>query len=84
MTLRLKNLMNNQDFDLVLTDIVMPGTTDGIALSKYIAKHLPETQVLFMTGYSEQLEVELDANKLIRKPFSTFDLASKISEALAR
>ncbi len=79
-----KRLANNEHYDLVLTDIVMPGTTDGIGLSKHIAKHLPETQVLFMTGYSERLEVELDANRLIRKPFSTFDLASKISEALAR
>ena len=77
-------LAENQTFDLVLTDIVMPGKVDGIALSKHIARHLPITKVLLMTGYSEQMDAQLDTDKLIRKPFSTEELAAKISTSLAR
>jgi len=70
-------------YDLVLTDIVMPGKTNGIALAQFILDALPDTRVLCMTGYSEQLDEQLDSDMLIRKPFGTSDLANRIRLSLS-
>ncbi|MCK5923485.1 MAG: response regulator, partial [Methylococcales bacterium] len=75
-------LKKQPHFDLVLTDIVMPGKVSGIELARYITDHQPKTRVLYMTGYSDKLNAEIDTNNLIRKPFSTTGLASKVSETL--
>jgi len=60
--------------DLVLADIVMPGSIDGLTLAAKIRKREPKLRVLFMTGAvledSEYL-AEITRNRLVlRKPFS--------------
>ncbi len=75
-------LDQKQEFDLVITDIVMPGHTDGIALMEHVRQHHSHTRVLCMTGYSEHIEAKLDPTLLLRKPFSTRDLALKVSHLL--
>lgn len=42
--------------DLILSDVVMPGEMDGVALAKHIRQTWPEQRLLLMTGYAEQLE----------------------------
>jgi two-component system NtrC family sensor kinase len=42
-------------FDVVLSDIAMPGSRDGIALGAWIRAHRPELGVVLMTGYAERL-----------------------------
>lgn len=42
--------------DLVLSDVVMPGEMDGVALAKHIRQTWPEQRLLLMTGYAEQLD----------------------------
>jgi CheY-like chemotaxis protein len=59
--------------DLVLADIVMPGSIDGLTLAAKIRQREPKLPVLFMTGAvpedSEYL-AEITRNKLVlRKPF---------------
>lgn len=77
-------LQQGQHYDLVLTDIVMPGKINGITLAHHILDTLPDTQILCMTGYSEQLDEQLHADMLIRKPFSSADLASRIRLSLSK
>jgi signal transduction histidine kinase/ActR/RegA family two-component response regulator len=48
-------LLREQDFDLVLTDVRMPGERDGIALAEWIVAHRPGLPVILTTGYSEHL-----------------------------
>ncbi len=43
-------LLDEQKFDLLLTDIVMP-EMDGIELAQHCAAVCPETQVMFITGF---------------------------------
>ncbi len=78
----LEMLQQNEHYDLVLTDIVMPGKVNGIALADFIGINYPETRVLCMTGYSEQLSEDFDQELLIRKPFGTADLAARIQQGL--
>jgi signal transduction histidine kinase/ActR/RegA family two-component response regulator len=42
-------------FDIVLSDIRMPGSTDGIALARWLREHHPRLPVVMMTGYSAEL-----------------------------
>lgn len=61
------------DFDLVITDIVMPGM-DGIALALRIARDVPSLPVLLMTGYSAERQRAHNLDELIcrviTKPFT--------------
>jgi two-component system cell cycle response regulator CpdR len=72
-------------FDLLLTDIRMPGM-DGIALALAAARDHPELMILLMTGYADQRERAhgLDAliHDVIAKPFSLGDIRKAVAEAL--
>ena len=62
-----------QDFDLVITDLGMPGMS-GWELSKCIKQRKPEIPVVIITGWGAQLEAEnLKENKvesILTKPFN--------------
>ena len=71
--------------DLLLTDLVMPEVGGRVA-AETITRVRPDTRVLYMTGYSDDAEiqegVEASRFKLLRKPFTREDLAAKIREVL--
>ncbi len=60
-------------FDLLITDIVMPGM-DGIALALKVARDRPQLPILMMTGYSAERQRAHNLQELIcrviTKPFS--------------
>ncbi|WP_420607011.1 cell cycle two-component system response regulator CpdR [Novosphingopyxis sp.] len=73
-------LLKAERFDLLLTDIVMP-EMDGIELAQHCGKVSPDTQVMFITGFSG---VTLRAGqavpraKLLSKPFHLRDLVLEV------
>ena len=77
-----EKLAAGTDYDLVLTDIIMPGTVNGLALYSRINADYPDIKVLCMTGYSEQVDDVLSDKHLLRKPFQGEQLASKLRELL--
>ena len=72
-------------FDLLVTDIVMPGM-DGIELALKVAKDRPDMAILLMTGYAaeRQRAHNLDelTHRVIAKPFSLRELCDAADEAL--
>lgn len=74
--------VGEQRFDIVLTDIRMPGM-DGIALLKHIKEIRPQVEVIMITGhgdYSLAIEsLKLDAVDFITKPLDNdaLDIALK-------
>jgi signal transduction histidine kinase/CheY-like chemotaxis protein len=78
---------SNCSIDVLLTDIIMPGM-NGRELAERIRDSHPQTLTIFMSGYTsdiiEQQDVAGDSFGFIEKPFSSIDLARKISEALER
>ena len=73
-------------FDLLLTDVVMPGRLNGKALADEVARRWPATRIVFMSGYSDNALTEdgrLSAGVLLlSKPFRKADLASIVRRAL--
>ena len=65
--------MNNNDFDLVFTDIKMPGM-DGLEVTERIKERCPWTPVVVITGYgTEDNEAKasvLGASGFVRKPLT--------------
>jgi two-component system cell cycle response regulator CpdR len=73
-------LIENERFDLLLTDIVMP-EMDGIELAQKAATIAPEMRVMFITGFAA---VALKAGKaapeakVLSKPFHLRDLVAEV------
>lgn len=45
-----------QDYDLLLSDVQMPGSMDGVSLAERIAKQRPELPILLVSGYVPEPE----------------------------
>lgn len=73
-----------QDFDLVLTDLVMPGAVDGSALVRLVAQRWPSLRVLVTSGFSGGPEPEEEGMAILRKPYRKADLANAVRTALVR
>ena len=72
--------------DLLLSDILMPGT-NGYELADELTAGRPETKVLLMSGYRDKVLTESTGRgpshaPLLRKPFTQYGLVSKIEELL--
>ncbi len=74
-------------FDLMVTDIVMPGL-DGIELALKVAKEQPETAILLMSGYAMERQrahnLEALVHRVIAKPFSLQQICEAVDDALGR
>ena len=73
----------NSSFDLLVTDIKMPGIS-GKKVAEYFVQKNPQSYVLFMSGYTEDKEL-LESIKqaevaFLQKPFTYLQLLSKIKE----
>ena len=75
-------LTQSQPFDLLFTDIVMPGGMNGRELADIAVKMRPEMKVLFTSGYTEQAITHhgrLDPGvQLLSKPYRRQQLAEKV------
>jgi two-component system NtrC family sensor kinase len=81
----LRLLDADKKFDLMLTDVVLPGK-NGRELASEVERRRPGTKVIFMTGYSRNAIVHhgrLDpGTALIQKPLIERVLAQKIRQIL--
>lgn len=81
---RALELLESQEFDVVVLDVLMPGL-DGIATLREIKKNKPLVEVVMLTGHAS-LESGLEGMKLgafdyIMKPISIDELIEKIRQA---
>ncbi|HEY0963518.1 MAG TPA: PAS domain S-box protein [Pseudomonadales bacterium] len=73
------------EFDLVLSDVMMPEMSGPEFSEVWLARH-PRAKFLFMSGYfdSQTLNDKLTGKTLIQKPFKPADLLQQVSRILAR
>ena len=81
-------LKREDGFDLLFTDVVMPGGLNGRQLADEAWKLIPGLHVIFTSGYAESAVVQHGRPDqrvhLLKKPFRRRDLAMKVRDALAQ
>ncbi|MBI1301695.1 MAG: response regulator [Alphaproteobacteria bacterium] len=83
----LEALNTEKHYDLLLTDIVMPGL-DGVELAQKANEKRPEIKIMFITGFAGMAMKHMPKNsdeeaKLLSKPFHLNDLVEKVDALLA-
>jgi PAS domain S-box-containing protein len=77
---------SGEDFDLLFTDVIMPGGMNGRQLTEEMAKRRSPLKVLFTSGYTENAIIHqgrLDPGvHLLAKPYRKADLATMVRRAL--
>jgi CheY-like chemotaxis protein len=79
-------LLQDPSIELLITDVVMPGTLQGPTLAKGAREHRPDLPVLFMSGYPREAAIhgnglhEQDIN--LMKPVGMRDLAAAVTQLL--
>ena len=76
----LKLLEAGTKIDLVFSDIVMPGTIDGVGLAREIGSRYPSLPVALTTGYSDAAIAAPPSLRILRKPFDAEALKDFIKD----
>ncbi len=84
---RALSLVAAQPFDLVLTDLKMPGA-DGFEVLRAVKARAPDTEVVVMTAYATVADaveaMKLGAYDYLQKPFDPDDASLLVARALER
>ncbi|WLH66259.1 histidine kinase famiy protein [Pseudomonas sp. FP2309] len=80
------SLLERMPYDLVFSDLIMPGTMNGAALAREVKRLYPHTRVLLTTGYAkdslERTDIQVHEFELLPKPYQHADLLTKIRTLL--
>jgi len=76
-------IIGRKIFDLVVSDIVMPGTMDGAELAREIRRRNPDLPVLLVTGYSQAASSAAGDFSVLRKPFGIAELSRMAARIIA-
>ena len=81
------DMMERQNYDVVLTDIRMPGLT-GVDLLARIKNTAPDAVVILLTGYAS-LETAIESLRLgahdyLVKPSSSLDIRNSVAQGIER
>ena len=83
----LKILENDQEtFDLILTDLVMPNI-GGVAIISIVKQKHPDIPVIAMTGWGDEPEIlasEAQADMVLGKPFKLDELEISIKQLILK
>jgi len=69
-------------FDLVLTDVIMPGLFDGFELAEFVKDVAPRTKVIVVSGYDRANGARTDIDLFIDKPTTAHHLRREVARAL--
>jgi signal transduction histidine kinase/CheY-like chemotaxis protein len=75
--------IGRQAFDLVVSDVIMAGPMDGVALARAIRERKPGLPVLLVTGYSPAASGRNAEFATLRKPFQIADLSRTVARMIA-
>ncbi|WP_342643336.1 ATP-binding protein [Rhodoligotrophos ferricapiens] len=82
----LRHLASEREFDLVLSDIIMPGGMNGLELAEQVNRRYPKLPIILVTGYSDAVRAQQQVNgaPLLRKPFTLELLQEAVLSVLPR
>jgi PAS domain S-box-containing protein len=81
----LDKLQTNGSYNLIFSDILMPGSVGGLELARIIREHHPDVLVLLTTGYSKSAqEAVREGFPIVQKPYDLGELSTAVRELQAR
>jgi signal transduction histidine kinase/ActR/RegA family two-component response regulator len=70
--------------NILLSDIVLPGTMDGVTLARKVRELLPGVHTVLATGYSDAADrARADGFVVLQKPYETAELTQAVARARA-
>ena len=73
-------------FDVLMTDVQMPGPADGIDIAVHARRRNPDISVLILSGYSPRLKERLDALRLnvisFAKPYDMDEVMATLNRLM--
>ncbi|MFM7785353.1 MAG: ATP-binding protein, partial [Gammaproteobacteria bacterium] len=75
-------LLGSQRFDLLFTDVVMPGAMDGLALAREARRRWPAMPVLLCSGYTAGLDEGNGGFPVLDKPYRERQLRAAIEDLI--
>ncbi|WP_315744786.1 MULTISPECIES: CHASE3 domain-containing protein [unclassified Bradyrhizobium] len=82
----LAKIDSGAQFDLLFTDIIMPGGMNGKELAEAVCARRPDTKVLYTSGYTDNVMAEHGRLEhgalLLSKPYRKSELAQVVRQAL--
>lgn len=82
----LKKFESGATYDLLFTDLIMPGGMNGVMLAREVKRRYPKIKVLLTTGYAESSIERTDIGgsefDVVSKPCMPHDLARKVRQVL--
>jgi DNA-binding NtrC family response regulator len=71
--------------DLIISDVRMPGDTDGINLAYSVCNSFPTIPIILISGYPEEQPLTLPNSifELTHKPFTSETISKVVRRALA-
>jgi CheY-like chemotaxis protein len=80
----LDHIKQGVEFDLLFSDIVMPGGVNGVQLANAVRELRPDARILLTSGYvGETAPVADQGYELIDKPYERAALALRLRELLS-
>lgn len=74
--------VSDESVELLLTDVKMPGSMDGVALARHARERHPNLKIIMVSGHAA---VPHDAADIFfRKPFELTELAQAVGELFKR
>jgi PAS domain S-box-containing protein len=81
----LQKLQNDPSYDLVFSDLLMPGSVAGLELARFVRSNHPNIPILLTTGYSQKAQEAVREGFLIlRKPYDLQSLFKAVRELRAK
>ncbi|MBP0447631.1 PAS domain-containing protein [Roseomonas sp. SSH11] len=74
-------------FDLVFSDVLMPGGANGLVLAEQVRERSPLTPIVLTTGYNDEMSIDgpkMDVMDVLGKPYKRAELIGRIQAALRR
>ena len=65
----------------LISDIRMPGSTNGLDLARWVRAHKPATQIILTSGYIDEATEAANVDHhetVLKKPYRCFDLLRRI------
>ena len=78
----LRHLQQGIEFNLLFSDIVMPGTMDGLGLAQVCREQFPDLPILLTSGFSDAAQAADGRFDILRKPFELSVLERAIEQVI--